>query len=169
MPKEVINLEENTNTSPPSKQNPMLIGGVIVTIFVIGVVVLGMRGTTQQAPDENSTTGQVRVVPEGEENEIMLGEEAAMAENTIEVEGGAFYLKPNEIRVKVGVPVTINLNAIDLMHDFVVDELDIRTEVTPGGQSSTVTFTPTEPGEYEFYCSVGNHRAQGMKGTLIIE
>jgi plastocyanin len=26
-----------------------------------------------------------------------------------------------------------------------------------------------EPGEYEIYCAIGDHRAQGMEGTLTVE
>lgn len=39
---------------------------------------------------------------------------------------------------------------------------------TGGGEEVTVTFTPTEPGVYEFYCSVPGHREEGMIGTLIV-
>jgi plastocyanin len=108
-------------------------------------------------------------VDEMEDEAMMKEEDAMMGENVFEVEGGSFYFEPNVIRVAAGEPVTIQLNAVDLMHDFVIDELNVRAPITQGGSSSTVTFTPTTPGEYEFYCSVGNHRAQGMVGTLIVE
>lgn len=39
---------------------------------------------------------------------------------------------------------------------------------TVGGEEAAVTFTPTEPGVYEFYCSVPGHRDAGMIGTLIV-
>jgi uncharacterized cupredoxin-like copper-binding protein len=44
-----------------------------------------------------------------------------------------------------------------------------------GESSETVTGANTEvtldlePGEYTFYCPVGNHRAGGMEGTLTVE
>ena len=152
----VSNLEETNNSE--NKMNPMLIGGIVVAILVVGAVVLfGMQGNT---PEPATTPGESMMEEE---------EDAMMAENTIEVEGGAFYFEPNEIRVNAGEPVTIKLNSVDMMHDFVIDELDVQTEIIQGGNSGTVTFTPTEPGTYEFYCSVGNHRAQGMEGTLIVE
>jgi len=34
--------------------------------------------------------------------------------------------------------------------------------------TSTVTAT-LKPGKYEFYCPVGNHREQGMEGTLTVK
>ena len=39
---------------------------------------------------------------------------------------------------------------------------------TGSGEEVTVTFTPTEPGVYEFYCSVPGHREEGMIGALIV-
>jgi len=40
--------------------------------------------------------------------------------------------------------------------------------VTPGTPTS-VTFVADKTGTFEYYCSVGNHRAQGMVGKLIVE
>jgi uncharacterized cupredoxin-like copper-binding protein len=37
------------------------------------------------------------------------------------------------------------------------------------GEVGTVEFTPTEPGEYRFYCSVPGHERGGMAGLLIVE
>jgi uncharacterized cupredoxin-like copper-binding protein len=36
------------------------------------------------------------------------------------------------------------------------------------GHSGSITFTPTEAGEYEFYCTVAGHKAAGMVGKLIV-
>src|SRR4030042_2574760 len=82
---------------------------------------------------------------------------------SIEVEGGMYYFDPSEIRVKAGEKVTITFRNVEGMHDFVIDELGVRTEQIKAGETETVEFTPENPGTYEFYCSVGNHRAMGMK------
>lgn len=125
----------------------------------------------------NSTTDTMLAGESGNVNENMVGGDAISGDEgmieadqkAIQVEGGSFYYEPNEIRVKAGEPVTITLNSVDMQHDFVIDELGVQSEIIPGGQSTTFTFTPAEPGEYEFYCSVGQHRANGMVGTLIVE
>ena len=39
--------------------------------------------------------------------------------------------------------------------------------INPGG-TATVTIT-LKRGTYEFYCPVGNHKAAGMEGTLIVK
>lgn len=88
---------------------------------------------------------------------------------TFEIEGGSFYFKPNEIRVNKGDKVKIVLNSVDMMHDFVIDDLNVRTEIIKSGDTGTVEFTADKAGTFEFYCSVGQHRQQGMTGELIVE
>ena len=61
---------------------------------------------------------------------------------------------------------TITLtNGGDATHDLVVerDGQDVAASEAIGpGQSTTFTVT-LEPGEYVFYCSIGNHRSMGME------
>ena len=55
-------------------------------------------------------------------------------------------------------------------HDFVVerDGEDVTgTDSIAPGTSTTLT-VDLEPGEYVFYCSVGNHRAMGMEVTVTV-
>lgn len=74
-----------------------------------------------------------------------------------------------EIMVKVWDTVTINLTSIWWSHDWVVDEFDASTMVvSPGDDTTTVTFVADTAGTFEYYCSVGDHRAQGMIGNLIV-
>lgn len=88
---------------------------------------------------------------------------------TINVEAGSFYYTPNEIRVKKGEKIKLVLNSVDMMHDFVIDELDVKIPVTKSGSSATVEFTAETAGSFEYYCSVGQHRASGQVGTIIVE
>ncbi len=87
----------------------------------------------------------------------------------INVKGSPFKFEPSEIRVKKGETVTIVFTNEKGMHDWVVDEFNARTKVINGGETDTVQLTPDKAGTFEFYCSVGNHRAMGMKGNLIVE
>jgi uncharacterized cupredoxin-like copper-binding protein len=38
-----------------------------------------------------------------------------------------------------------------------------------GGQTGTLTFTPTEAGEYDFYCTIPGHKEAGMVGKLTVK
>ena len=42
-----------------------------------------------------------------------------------------------------------------------------ETETVTGEDAPPLT-VDLKPGEYEFYCPVGNHRAEGMEGTLTV-
>ncbi len=87
---------------------------------------------------------------------------------TFEMKSGGFYFKPNSLKVKLGQLVTINIDTAGGMHTFTIDELGVNVN-TPGGQVTTVTFTPTKKGTFEFYCAMAGHRAKGQVGTLIVE
>jgi uncharacterized cupredoxin-like copper-binding protein len=47
-------------------------------------------------------------------------------------------------------------------------EAAVHVAVDPG-ETATVAFTPDQPGEYEFLCTVGGHADAGMVGTIIVE
>lgn len=86
----------------------------------------------------------------------------------VSVEAGSFYYKPDVITVKKGEKVRLELKSVDMMHDFNVDELGIKVPVTKSGDTGIVEFTANEVGEFETYCSVGQHRANGQVGKLIV-
>lgn len=74
-----------------------------------------------------------------------------------------------EIRIPADTDVTIHVENVGVMeHDFVIDELDVRSEMLAAGQSDSVVVN-APAGEYEYYCSVPGHREAGMVGTLIAE
>ncbi len=96
------------------------------------------------------------------------GEENAKTAE-FEVEGGEFYYKPNILKVKKGQTVEIEFNNKDGFHDFVIDEFNVKTKQLKSGEKADIEFVAGKTGKFEFYCSVGQHRAKGMKGTLIVE
>lgn len=87
----------------------------------------------------------------------------------IVVEGSNYTFVPDKITVKKGEKIRIVFKSRDGFHDFRVDELNIFTALVGAGEEDFVEFTPDKTGTFEFYCSVGNHRAMGMKGTLVVE
>ena len=87
----------------------------------------------------------------------------------VEVVGKPFAFTPKEIRVKQGQTVQINFTNEQGTHDLVLDEFGARTPVIQTGQKASVTFVADKKGTFEYYCSVGDHRARGMVGKLIVE
>lgn len=103
-----------------------------------------------------------------------------------------FGFEPNVIQTVAGSPVELTLvNKGAIEHDFVIEvipvadisssnsgehhmstdehsEYDLHTS-TAAGETSTLTFTPTEPGTYQIICSVPGHKDAGMTGELIVK
>jgi len=159
----------------------------IYTIIIIAILALGgwfllgdsfsQEGSEgmEETTEESMEDGTSMMVPaEGHENveEMMVdGEDTMMESNKVSfnLKGVPFQFDTKEIRVKKGDTVTINFESSEGLHDWVVDEFNAATkQVTPGTPTS-VTFVADKTGTFEYYCSVGNHRAQGMVGKLIVE
>ena len=91
---------------------------------------------------------------------------AAAGETRFEVEQDDFYFDPEELKVKAGVPVGIELkNEGKASHTFTIDELGVD-QVVQADESATVKFTPDQDGTLTFYCRF--HRGQGMEGELTV-
>ena len=74
-----------------------------------------------------------------------------------------------EIRVKKGDKVKINLDVQEGFHDWVVDEFSVRISKVKAPAAASTEFVADKTGIFEYYCSVGDHRAKGMVGKLIVE
>lgn len=96
------------------------------------------------------------------------GSEPAPGAREIEVSGTDFAFEPSEISVEPGEDIAIVLTSTDILHDFVIDELDVHVSAD-AGETATGGLRADEPGTYTFYCSVPGHREQGMEGTLVVE
>lgn len=94
---------------------------------------------------------------------------AAAAEKSFTVNGNNFSFSPSTLTVKKGDKVKITFNNDKGMHDLVIDEFNARTPIIGAGKSADIEFVADKTGSFAYYCSVGNHRAMGMKGTLIVE
>jgi plastocyanin len=128
----------------------MKIRSFLVALFLIPVMVL----LSACSHDQQSGGGTTSNSPDPD------------ADFTIEAVN--FEYTPNEISGKPGETITVTINGSG--HDFVIDELDVSTGVFFGSRTVSIKIPEdAEPGdEYEFYCSVSNHRAMGMVGTLVV-
>jgi plastocyanin len=83
--------------------------------------------------------------------------------------GGQISWEPGELSAPAG-NVTIKLvNESDVPHAVEVEGNGVEEEsetITAGETELTVDL---EAGEYTFYCPVGQHRQNGMEGTLTVE
>ena len=74
---------------------------------------------------------------------------------------------PTQLTVQAGQPVTLAVRNDDLsMHTFTVHELGIN-EVVIGGSEKLIVIAASDPGNYEFVCTIPGHEA--MRGTLVVQ
>ena len=91
----------------------------------------------------------------------------------VEVTATEYDFEPSSIVVKKpSGPVQIELtNDGAVAHDLKVRDGADEVGGTPifGPNQTKGASVDLEPGSYEFYCSVGDHEALGMKGTLEVK
>lgn len=80
-----------------------------------------------------------------------------------------YSLSPSTITVDRGDTVEITVNDKNGVHDFVIDGLNVATQHLNTGQSQTLRFVASQSGTFTYYCSVDDHRGQGMVGKLIVK
>ena len=145
--------------------NKNLLIGLAVVVLVGGYFLLS-RGGGYQTP----TTTPTQQAPRATEPVTEEREGEAMEAREIVVEGSEFSFSPSSITVNAGEKVKLTFNNVgNFPHNFTVQGLGVATRTIGAGQSDTVEFTVEESGTLTFFCSVGNHRAQGMEGTLAVE
>ncbi len=156
----------------PTKEGPKKgMGMTVILIIVILVVVLGIAGFVIYKSSKKA------MVPAPAPTESMMKKEsptpaetgAMMMEQKITVTGSNFAFSPNTITAKKGQKVTVTFKSDGGFHDFAIDEFNVKSDIVGSGKSVDVSFTPDKTGTFEFYCSVGNHRAMGMVGKLIVQ
>jgi plastocyanin len=138
----------------------------ISKILIVGTIVLVLLGGFSLFFFRRSlSASSTKVVPTGSVSSSVPDKTSV---KTFEVAGGAFYFKPNMLTVKEGDTVRIVFKNEGGMHDWALDEFNVRTPVIKSGESATVEFVANKVGTFEYYCSVGNHRAMGMVGKLVV-
>lgn len=106
-----------------------------------------------------------------------LSEPTESSEDVVElsVQGGNFYFEMDgernpDIVVQQGQTVRVTFESVEGFHDFVIDELDVQSDAIRSDDGAvTVEFVADQAGEFEYYCSIGSHRANGMEGNFIVE
>lgn len=115
--------------------------------------------------EPTGVTATQPVLPEKESSPAAMKEE----QKEFALDASPFTFSVKEIRVKQGDRVKITLTNKAGLHDWVLDEFNARTKQLAAGATESVEFTADKKGTFEYYCSVGNHRQQGMVGKLIVE
>lgn len=94
---------------------------------------------------------------------LFNSEDKTETTRTIQIDAKWFDFNPNEIRLKQGEDVTIQINNLDATHGINIPKLGIRGD-------NIVRFRFDKKGEFEFYCN--NFCGEGhsdMIGKIIVE
>ncbi|OGI64142.1 hypothetical protein A2914_00350 [Candidatus Nomurabacteria bacterium RIFCSPLOWO2_01_FULL_41_21] len=151
---------------------------VIVLIIVLGLLFfLGGKKNKLEAPapyeyvEDGAPISNAQPVL-GEEGEgvkeaiVVLDGEVAVKEFTITAKN--FSFTPATIAVKKGDRIKITFKNTQGFHDFVIDEFGKAAKQAQAPAEEVLEFTADKTGSFEYYCSVGTHRAMGMKGLLVV-
>ena len=90
------------------------------------------------------------------------------AEQVVRMTAKKFEYDPSKITLKKGVPVILEITALDRDHGFKVPELGVRADLK-SGQVTRVRIVPDRTGTFEFRCDVfcgSGH--EDMSGELVV-
>ncbi|HWH77293.1 MAG TPA: cupredoxin domain-containing protein [Candidatus Binatus sp.] len=82
--------------------------------------------------------------------EMNLGADQT-SERVIKITAHKFAYEPNEIQLKVGEPVVLELTSKDVTHGFNLPDLGLRADLEPG-ETARVRLVPDKAGTFEFHC-----------------
>ena len=90
---------------------------------------------------------------------------------TVNVSETEYQLDPSDPSVKAGTVSFKATNDGSIDHNLEVEgpngEQELEQDLAPG-QSGTVTVDLSQPGKYEFYCPIDEHRQRGMEGEITV-
>ncbi len=142
-----------------SKYIPFLL--LILILIIAGVGTYFLLFDEEEASPPNETT----VNNEREEDTDLS--DTLEVDYTINMTN--YRYSPSVLTATAGDSLVIRLVAVEGMHDFVIDSLDISSRViTAGGEEIITIEIPEDAANQEiiFYCSVENHRELGMEGII---
>ena len=98
------------------------------------------------------------------------GDDEPSGGGAVELAATEFAFEPAEVSVDEAGEATFTVsNDGQAPHALALDGNGVEEEtgtISPG-ESASLT-VDLEPGEYELYCPVGDHRDQGIAGTLVV-
>lgn len=145
----------------------VMAGVIALVVIAFSIYFMGNRTSNNQTQSPVVVTE----VPTAAPTETIEPSGSAMKGEVKEftVVSKGLNFTPTEIKVKKGDKVKITYKNTLGTHSWTLDEFNAATKTISAGESETITFTADKAGTFEFYCSVNNHRAMGMKGTLVVE
>ena len=119
------------------------------------IVVVGATGAVLASMAQSAASREITMVAKNMVFSVQSSETSGEANPTITVKRGQ------------KVTITVRNDDAGMLHDLVIEGLDVRLEAVSYGETTQLTFTvPREPGEYVYLCSFHPRR---MRGVFIVE
>jgi uncharacterized cupredoxin-like copper-binding protein len=138
---------------------------VVALVTLAAVAGLAFAGCGDDDDDGDTTTGVTGVTGTS-------GPAGAAKQSEINVSETEFELTPANPTIQAGQATIEVSNDGETVHNLEVEgpngEEELEDDLQPG-ETGTLEVDLSEPGTYEWYCPVGNHRDQGMEGEITVE
>lgn len=135
----------------------------ITVILLIVFVATGFFGMSKNSNGNNENASSTSL-SENSSTSVKVAD--------FRVDLGALYYTPAEIKVKAGTTFTIQLVGTEGVHDFAIDELNVKSRMLFAGEEQIISITiPADASgkTYQFYCTIEGHRDAGMSGNIVVE
>ncbi len=138
---------------------------LIFTAVLISTLIFVAGCSSYQTPSK--TTTPTETPPPGtDETDTSGTSQGEVKEFTIRESN--FKLDPETITVNKGDTVRITVINDEGMHNLFIEDYNERTSTMSAGDNDVIEFIADKTGTFDMWCEVGNHRGQGMEGTLIV-
>ena len=144
--------------------------------FALGLGVLtgcSSDGDSSAEPAATSVTDEAQTLPTqtSDASPTESASAAAPTPVTLQATEVDFAIELPQTELAAGSYTIEVANEGDATHDLVIEDAGgnevAASEVIAPGQSGTVEVS-LQPGEYVFYCSIGNHREMGMEVAVTV-
>lgn len=126
-----------------------------------------MQNQDQMIDENSNTDGSSMNEGENTNNDTSMSDSKV---KEIVVTASNFKFSSSEITVNKGDHVKIILKNGEGTHDLFLDGYNLKTKIlNKEGQEDSIEFVAETTGTFEFYCTIGSHRAMGMTGNLIVK
>jgi cytochrome c oxidase subunit 2 len=99
----------------------------------------------------------------------MAAPQGRKKERVIKMQAKKFEYTPNQIEIKKGEHVVLEITSLDFIHGFNLPDFKIRADLPPG-KITRIRLNPDKVGRYAFLCD--NFCGSGheeMNGTIIVK
>lgn len=150
-----------------------IIAGVIVLLLIAGGTYFFVKGSPVSTPQPSPETAIEQASASGTEamgSSMPSSDSGSMSETKeVTISASNFKYTPSLINVNKGDKVKVILKDNGGMHDLFIDGYDVKTKVIESGQEDSIEFVADKAGTFDFWCTIGNHKAMGMVGKLVVQ